>query len=327
MTVREQVLHYLTDREGEWVSGDALGKELYASRNAVWKAVEALRREGAGITAQPGVGYRFDSPPERMTAARIRRKMKHPEAYRIEVLETVDSTNRELKRRAEAGETEGAAVFAETQTAGRGRLGRSFYSPPAAGVYGSILLRPRIPADQALFLTTAAAVAAARAISDAVGRQVGIKWVNDLFLDGKKVCGILTEADVDLESGMLRYAVCGIGINVSPAETGFPEELKAVAGTLRGACDGDGRAALAAALLDRFSECVTAPKEEILEEYRSRSILIGKQVFSPAGAFPGAARVMGIDDQARLLLRTETGDSLVLSCGEVSVRLVEGENT
>lgn len=243
--------------------------------------------------------------------------------YRVMMTDETGSTNADVKALAEAGEPAGTVLIADRQTKGRGRLHRSFHSPKGTGLYLSVLLRPRCPAAEGVFLTTVAAVAAARAIQSALGRNVGIKWVNDLYYNERKVCGILAESYTDPNSGILEYAVCGIGFNVFTPPEGFPKDLSGIAGSLLDFYDHEARPRLAAAFLNEFYRAMTEDRAEVLKEYRSRSILIGKCITSPTGAFDGTALVLGIDDHAGLIVRLPDGRKTVLSGGEVSVRIHE----
>ncbi len=247
--------------------------------------------------------------------------------WRISSFAVIDSTNTALKAMAVRGEPAGAVLVAEHQTAGRGRLSRSFFSPSGSGLYMSMLLRPSLPAADALLLTTAAAVAAAEAIEAVSGAAVGIKWVNDLFVRDRKVCGILAESAIS-PNGMLDWAVVGIGINCRVPEGGFPAELDRIAGALYGVDDPAPsalRSRLAAGILTRYAALTAAlPSADFLAEYRRRSILIGRRVtLSTTGEW---VSVVGIDDACRLLVRTATGEQKAVSTGECSVYLSpEGE--
>ena len=234
MGIKDQVLRMLEDQRDRQVSGARLAEELGVTRNAVWKAVEALRAEGYVIDAATNRGYRLAQENDLLSPASIERFLPDGHPFGITVRKRVDSTNAEARRRALEGAPEGAVVVAEEQTAGRGRLGRTFYSPAGAGVYLSVVLRPRLQADAAQYLTCAAAVSCAQAIEAVTGEEALIKWVNDIFCRGRKVAGILTEGVVDMESGRFEYAVLGMGVNVRVPASGFPSEIADVAGAV---CD------------------------------------------------------------------------------------------
>lgn len=235
-----------------------------------------------------------------------------------ELAET-DSTNRVAKELAVDGASEGTLVVAEKQSKGRGRLGRSFFSPEG-GIYMSLILRPQIPAEKAVLVTTCAAVAVARAIDSVCGCRAGIKWVNDIFINGKKVCGILAEAGLSAESEYPDYIVLGIGINVK--KQSVPEELKDIVGCLEENETGKiKKEELIAVVWEEFSEQYRNLSTAVyMEEYRDRSVLLGREVavFAPEGDYK--AVVKDIDKEGRLVILRE-GRLEILSSGEVSVRL------
>ena len=238
----------------------------------------------------------------------------------LKVFRSVPSTNTLLRQMAEEGAEEGTVLLAEEQTAGRGRRNRRFYSPPGSGLYLSLLLRPKMSASEATRLTVCAAVAAAEAIEELTGQRTGIKWVNDILLNGRKVCGILTEGSVNAETGELNYAVVGIGINVTPPEGGFPGEIQSVAGAL---CEEEipgFRCRLAATLLDRLLEQVEQ-LPDCYAAYQSRSVLLGKEIFIlPLEGEPIPATALDILPDFSLLVRLKDGTERALNSGEVSVR-------
>lgn len=237
----------------------------------------------------------------------------------FELYDCVDSTNRLAKERAANGAAEGLVILSDTQTAGRGRLGRTFCSPAGTGLYMSVVLRPVLPAEKALLITTAAAVAVCRAIERVSDRKAQIKWVNDVYCDEKKVCGILTEAAFAGDN--MAYAVLGIGINVRDPEGGFSCEIADIATSVYGGRGGD-RCALAAAVLDAFfEEYARLSEEHHVQEYRDRSCLIGKAITVKAPTGDCAATALGVDEQCRLLVRYGDGREDALSSGDVSIRI------
>lgn len=235
-----------------------------------------------------------------------------------ELAET-DSTNRVAKELAIDGAPEGTLVVAEKQSKGRGRLGRSFFSPEG-GIYMSLILRPRIPAEKAVLVTTCAAVAVARAIDRVCTCRAGIKWVNDIFINGKKVCGILAEAGLSAESEYPDYIVLGIGINVK--KQSVPEELKDIVGCLEEDKEGTiKKEALIAAVWEEFSELYQNLSTAVyMEEYRERSVLLGCEVTVLAAEGEYKAVVTDIDKEGHLVI-VRGGKREILSFGEVSVRL------
>ena len=259
-----------------------------------------------------------------MTAQSILSYLQNPARYAITVVDCTASTNSDLKARAQAGAPEGEILIARTQTAGRGRLGRTFFSPDATGIYCSILLRPRMAAEDALYLTTAAAVAIAQAVFEVCHKDLGIKWVNDLFFGERKVCGILTEGAAASDGATLSYAVLGFGLNLCAPREGFPSELASVATALYGAqevCPDGVASRLCARIIERFFALYDAlPDTSFLDEYRRRSTVLGKEVRCERGEEGFFATVLDIDDRANLRLRLSDGGECTVGSGEISLR-------
>lgn len=234
--------------------------------------------------------------------------------------DSTDSTNDRLKALASRGAEEGTAVVSDSQTAGRGRLGRSFLSEKGRGIYMSVLLRPDCSAESALGLTACAAAAVCRAL-ERFGVNAGIKWVNDIFLNGKKICGILCESSIGAD-GRLRYAVIGIGINVLGVD--FPEELRDIAGSVESQCGVSlSRAELCTAVYDELLEIYRDWQKDsacCLDDYRRRCFIIGKRVrvLSPSGE--RTAEVLGIDADFGLSVSVD-GKKEILRADEISLRL------
>ena len=212
-------------------------------------------------------------------------------------------------------------VLANEQTAGRGRSSRSFFSPKDTGIYMSLLLRPgNYSAKQAVRITTMAAVAICEAIEAVSDEKAEIKWVNDIFVRGKKVCGILTEGSFNLESGLLDYAVLGVGINIYQPKDGFPDELSSIAGSVFQKKQNDVKNRLAATFLNRFYNYYSAADQtDYVEQYRNRSFVIGKQVALMSLNESKKAIVVGIDNECRLLVKFPDGTEDCYSSGEISI--------
>lgn len=242
------------------------------------------------------------------------RRFGHP----LRVVEETDSTNRLAREWAAAGAPEGAAVAADRQTAGRGRRGRAFFSPPG-GVYLSVVLRPAADADPGR-ITSCAAVAVARAIERFAAVSVQIKWVNDLLVHGRKLCGILTEGELDPSTGALRYGVLGIGINVGAAV--FPPPLAEIATSLANEGCTVERERLIAAVLEELEDAYARMGDgAFLEESRRRSAVLGRPVTVLRGEERFEAMAEAIDEQGRLIVRMDDGCLQILHSGEVSLRL------
>lgn len=323
MSVKERLLPLLTDCGEDYLSGEDAARLLGVSRNAVWKAVSSLKKEGYNIEAVTNRGYRLKDSGDILSPAEIEKNLTFLKGkLNIEVRKTVTSTNALLKEKAAAGAPEGTVLVALSQTAGRGRFARKFFSPADSGIYMSILLRPRIPAESAALITTAAAVAVAEAAENLSGRKTGIKWVNDVLIDGKKICGILTEASLNIESGELDYAIPGIGLNVYEPENGFPDEIKNIAGAILGEHGSGNKSRLTALVLESFFKYYKDISERTyLKAYRERCIVLGKQisVLSPEGARPATA--LDIDENCRLRVKYAGGEEALLSSGEVSIKI------
>ena len=326
MTTKEKLLALLEDSKGTFFSGEEIARTLQVSRAAVWKAVNALREDGYTIDAATNKGYRLSPDSDILSPQGIRRFLK-PE-YRdldLAVLPTAPSTNALVREKANQGRPEGCVIVACEQTDGRGRYGRQFFSPIDSGVYLSLLLRPTAYSpQQATCLTAAAAAAMCQAIEAVTGQQPGIKWVNDIFLHGKKVCGILTEAAVGLETGALDYMVLGAGVNLYPPVKGFPEEIQPIAGSVLERSCPEAKNRLVGEFLNRFWDFYTHPEcRTYLEDYRSRSLAIGQNVTVLSAGRAVSAYAYGIDDDFRLLVRYENGDTEALSYGEIRIQLAE----
>ena len=319
---KELVLQTLMASPDRFVSGECLAERLQISRTAVWKAIRRLREEGYGIEAVTNQGYRLLSAGDVLSAEGIRRCLRHAE-IRPQVFPVLSSTNTVLKAMAAEDAPAGTAVLAAEQTAGRGRLGRSFYSPPAGGLYMSLLLRPDLAPADAARLTPCAAVSVAEAIGELSGRDAGIKWVNDIYMDGKKVCGILTEAAVDLESSRVSYVVVGIGVNLRPPEGGFPEEIRNIAGAAFGGVSvPDLRNRLAALILDKLTDYAADPfSDRLFRAYEKRSFVPGRRIMILApGKEPVPAEALRLNRDYSLQVRLADGAEQALGSGEVSVR-------
>lgn len=234
---------------------------------------------------------------------------------------TLPSTNTLLKEKACEGAKEGLVIIAESQTEGRGRFYRKFYSPEN-GIYMSILLRPDSTGFDATLITTAAAVAVARSAENLSGKETKIKWVNDVLIDSKKICGILTEGAINPTDGKPEYVIVGIGINAFMPENGFDEEIKDIAGAVFPAFDPDLKAKLTAEVINIFMEYYTnLEKKAFLEEYRKRSAVIEKEISVFKNCSEFYATALDIDDNCRLLVQYPDGTREFLSSGEISIKL------
>ena len=239
----------------------------------------------------------------------------------ITIFNELDSTNNYLKKIGSEGEKENHLVIASSQTSGRGRMGRSFYSPKGTGIYFSLLLHPQISAERSLFLTVMAAVSVAETVMEYNKNNVKIKWVNDIYIDGKKVCGILTEGAINSDK-KLDYAVVGIGINVIAPKNGFPEYIKDIATAIfPGKTEENIKEKIVAEVVNRFFQMYNGDDNDFIRRYKEYSYLTGKEINIISGENTRPAVVLDITDDCRLLVKNKNGEIEEISSGDVSVRL------
>ena len=231
MSLKDNILEELENNTNIYISGQALAEKFGVSRNAVWKAMNQIKKDGCKVASVNNKGYRLLSKNDVLSAEKISESMsERSKKLELIVLDSIDSTNNEAKRMTANGFRRDALIVANEQTKGRGRLGRDFYSPKNTGVYMTFLFSTNIKLSSAVSVTTATAVAVVRAIESLTKAKPMIKWVNDVYIGDKKACGILTEAVTDFETGSVQSIIIGIGINISTEE--FPEELGGVATSL-----------------------------------------------------------------------------------------------
>lgn len=320
ISVKSRLLELLEQNRGITISGEQMARELDCTRAAVWKAVKALQQEGYEIEAGPNKGYMLSEDNNILAEEGIRPLLRQPEVY-LKLYQETDSTNRAAKQAAIAGEAgHGSVILACGQSCGRGRRGRSFYSPSQAGLYLSVILQPQGNLRESLLLTTEAAVAVYKAVRKVTGIELDIKWVNDLYYKGKKVCGILTEAITDFESGEIQYAVVGIGLNLYEEEGGYPPELRGIAGGLyrnQREAEGVNRNRLAAEIVN----CLLDETRELklLPEYLDRNMVPGHRIQILDGQQSRSAYAVAICQDGRLKVREEDGSETLLAYGEISV--------
>jgi len=325
-SMKEAVLAVLRAAGSGWVSGEELSQRLGVSRTAVWKQMEVLRSAGYTLEAQPRLGYRLTGAPDSVTPDEVLPGLATRAFGRqIEYRESVGSTNELAKQLARSGAPEGLLVLADEQTAGKGRLGRSWTTPRGSALAMSLVLRPELPPVLAPRITLVAAVAVAEAVREVTGLPAGIKWPNDLQLFGRKFCGILTEMDAEMER--VAFVVCGMGLNVNMDRADLPEAFREVATSLK-AEKGETfrRAPLVQAVMARFEDIygrLTAGRfDQVLDRWRALSITLGQEVsaLSMAGEPTLTGLAEDVDDDGALLIRTEDGILVRVMSGEVSLR-------
>lgn len=241
---------------------------------------------------------------------------------RIEALKKTTSTNTIVKEKANEKD-EGFVVVAGEQTSGRGRMGRSFFSPGDSGVYMSLLLKPQIKPEDAVQITTAAAVSVCRALESLGVADTKIKWVNDIYIGNKKVCGILTESGFNSTTGMLDFAVLGVGINIYESAEGFPDEIKDIAGTVFVEEKEDLRNKFIAEFINEFFDLyANISLKKHLKEYRERSFVLGKEITIIQGENIRNGKALDIDENCNLITRFPNGTTEKLCSGEISIRFI-----
>ena len=290
MTVKSRLLELLEQHKGETLSGEDIGRELSCTRAAVWKAVNSLRQEGYPIEAGPNKGYMLARESNLISAEGIRLFLEDPQVE-IKIFDAISSTNLEARQLAVSGMAgHGSFVVAMEQTAGRGRRGRGFYSPKGSGIYLSVILEPKGTLEGSLLITTAAATAVYKAVKEVCGVKLGIKWVNDLYKDNRKVCGILTEAVTDFESGnMLQRAKAMIPIRLAAQIVNY--------------------------LLEETREL------KLSEEYVEHNIVPGNEITITDNKSSRSARALAICPDGKLLVQETDGTQSKLAFGEISIKI------
>ncbi len=326
--IRDEVLKILEQRQGQLVSGGELGRQLGVSRTAIWKAIATLRERGFDIQSVQGEGYRLSSQSDVLTASGIAmyQTRKQRIGREILVLPQVSSTNTVMKQTYIHQKQEGFTLVTPCQTAGRGRLGRTFHSDFGTGIYFSVLLRPSIQLEQISFLTISAAAATADAIQMVCGFSPEIKWVNDLYKDGKKLCGILTEASIEGENSSIDSIILGIGINVSFDPAALPPEIAQLAGCLADFSPhlplrNEILGAVLSSLDRYYCMLLEGQMAEILDRYRSRLTFLGKPITVLRHGTSYPATALSVDEQGHLLIQRADGSQEALFSGEISIRL------
>ncbi|MGL4606024.1 MAG: biotin--[acetyl-CoA-carboxylase] ligase [Eubacteriaceae bacterium] len=324
MSSKALVLKVLEENRGKDISGEAIGKQLGITRGGVWKAIHSLKAEGYDIQGVSNKGYSLAAESDLLSPQGVRPWLE-PNYQEIEIFayKTVGSTNQVAKKKAVEGATHGTLIFGECQTEGRGRLGRSFFSPEETGVYMSLVLRPEIQAKDGVLITTAASVAVARAIEKVTGKKMGIKWVNDLYYKNKKVAGILTEAVTTFESDVVESIILGIGINFRTPTEAIPEEIKEKAGALYSQKpQGVIRNQLIGEVTNQIlSMSENLKVEDFMKEYREKSIVLGKEIRVRKKDGWIKATAVDITEEGGLVIETQTRKQEILSSGEISIQL------
>ena len=314
MSTKEKVMEELLNSD-DYISGETLAQKLGVGRNSVWKAVKQLQEEGFDIQAINNKGYILKSTGDILNREIIKSFLDKTDDREIIVLDETDSTNNYAKDLARKGAKNATAVIADCQTAGKGRMGRSFCSPHGTSIYLSIILRPETDMETCQLITSCAAVAAAQAIDKVCGTDVKIKWVNDIYLDGKKLCGILTEAVSDFETGTVSNIIIGIGINLKTAT--LPDSLKDKVGFLE--YDLPIKNELISLIVKKLLKYDEA-RNSFIGRYKKYSLVLGKDIKYTKNNTEFYGTALDIDRDGGLIVKSGNSTT-VLKSGEISLYL------
>lgn len=314
MSTKKKVLNSLISNSNTYISGEGLAKMLDLSRAAVWKAIKSLQKDGYKIDAVTNKGYRLNDENDIITEELIRSRLESN--LKVIYYPTIDSTNTEAKRLIANGENAEMLIVADEQTAGRGRQGKSFYSPALTGIYMTYVYHPMNSLNNAVAITTSASVAVCKAIEALTNKQPEIKWVNDVYLDDKKICGILTEAVTDFETGTVTSIIIGIGMNIKTVD--FPSDIKNASSLNANVKRSD----LIGAITNELRKINTAGYDEFIEYYRKHSMIIGKKINFIQNDKVTPAIATEIDENGGLVVTLENGKTQTLKSGEISIRRI-----
>ena len=321
MEMKDKVLAFLKEQE-EYRSGEEISQKLGVTRAAIWKAIKKLQADGYEIESSTKKGYKLLSSPNVITPSEIKHNLcTEVLGQDIYYKEEIDSTNNQAKVLAREGAKEGHLIIAEHQSQGKGRLGRSWQSPSGTGIWMSLILRPHILPKYASQLTLLAGLSMCEVIQEITGLEAKIKWPNDIVVNGKKVCGILTEMSAEMES--INYIILGIGVNVNMAY--FPEELPYASSLAIEGKKEYSRKAIIKAFLEKFEIDYKVYKKQpdltpIMERYEKNCITLNRKVKLLVSHEEVIAKATGISNEGELLVTLEDGTMKVVSSGEVSVR-------
>ncbi|TCO71336.1 biotin--[acetyl-CoA-carboxylase] ligase [Marinisporobacter balticus] len=323
--MKKDVLEALKNNKDVFISGEELSKKIGVTRTAVWKNIKQLKEEGYEIESVSRKGYRLTTEPDTLDAnvLEIEVASKHI-GNKIYHFESIDSTNTIAKKLATEGAIEGTIIIAEEQSGARGRLGRNWVSPNGTGIWMSMILRPNIEPMEATKITQITAAAVALAIKKVTGCDVGIKWPNDIIINKKKVCGILTEMSAELNC--VNYIIVGIGINVNMNLLDFPEEIRPIATSIK-SCVGESvsRKKIVTEILHKFEELyldfvVHKNIEKSMNICKKYSVTLGNQVKIKNRNKEIIAQAIDLTEDGQLLIKNELGEIEKVLSGEVSVR-------
>lgn len=333
--LERKVLEVLKQNSESYISGEKLSEYLGVTRTSVWKYINSLKEAGYNIESVTRNGYKLMDSPDILNEFEVAYDLKTGFiGNKIVYLKEVDSTNLYARKIALEGAVDGTVVVADAQTAGRGRLGRNWSSQPGKGIWMSVVLKPQISPEEIQIITIGASVAVVRAIYQATGIKAGIKWPNDIICEGKKVCGILTEMNSEIE--MVNFLVLGIGINVNHTISDFPDEIRSIATSLALYSQNNNknnvkifrRSDIIKKLLYELEQIYNKIKKgetkDIIDDWKLHSSTLGKQVrvIYKNSAYTGTA--IDLQEDGRLVVKCDDGTIRDVYSGEVSVRGILG---
>lgn len=319
--MKQKILDILEKNRGKSISGSQIAKMLNCSRTAIWKHINQLKLDGFDIKSTTNKGYCLDISDDIFSKSAIQKYLPSDFIGDVIIYDVLESTNTTAKSIAHSAK-ENTIIIANQQTGGRGRYGRTFYSPSQSGIYLSIILKPKTNIKDASLLTCMVAVSVVRSLKKLYSIDAKIKWVNDIYINGKKVCGILTEANVNIETSTFDYVVVGIGINISPPKEGYNKDIKNIATSV---CEHTNVPVLKNQLIGEvISDLLNSLKYftscDFMNEYKQHSFIIGKQVDIVSPDQTQTVTVLDITDNGHLKVLQKDNKILEISSGEVSIR-------
>ena len=317
MTTKQLVLQRLQNNNS-YISGQSLADELNVSRASIWKAINALKKEGYNIDSITNKGYKLISDMDVLSKDEILKSIPdYSDLVTLYTNPTVTSTNTVLKDLYEKNTPEFTLVVADGQTDGRGRFGRNFYSPEKTGIYFSFLLKPSFTVTSSIKITSMTAVAVCDAIKLLTNVHPKIKWINDIFVDNHKVCGIFTEASNNFESGALNYIVIGFGINISTMD--FPSDIQNTAGSLN--CQVSRNELIGTIINNLIHMYNNFSDESYVKKYKDYSLMINKEICYKQNGNTFTGTVISINDNCELVVKDSNGSIITLNSGDITCKL------
>lgn len=323
MSTKHKLLDHLRDHLSQWVSGEQISNQLGISRTAVWKQINRLKSDGHDIDSAPKKGYRLIAEADLLALetiqAQLRTRVMGQPA--IHVFQDTDSTNLQAKILANQGAAEGTVVVADTQTHGRGRRGRAWFSPPGRSIYTSLILRPPMAPFQAPQITLMTAVAVTKSLNRKTGLNAKIKWPNDILVQGKKIAGILTEISTEMD--VVDFVVVGLGMNIHTRREEMPSEIQDIATSIYIESETRvSRSTLLCSLLEDFEVCYEQLINEgfgpIMDQWRTMTDIIGQRVYVDVMNTRHIGSVQAVDDDGVLILKDDQGNTHRIFSGDVT---------